>query len=58
MPSLALLSAVCVIVAILWLTYYAIRRLSDVAPTAIAAVITALAALLTAAADLFGLLPI
>jgi hypothetical protein len=59
MPSqLALLSVVLIIVATLWLTYYAIRRLSDVAPTAIAAVITALAGLLAATAHLFGLLPI
>ncbi|MFI7445856.1 hypothetical protein ACIBQX_00020 [Nonomuraea sp. NPDC049714] len=58
MPSqLPLLSAALVILAVLWLTYYAIRRLSDVAPTTIAAVITALAALLTATAHLLGLLP-
>ncbi|MER6949866.1 hypothetical protein ABZ297_08010 [Nonomuraea sp. NPDC005983] len=56
--QLPLLYAACVILAILWLTYYAIRRLSAVAPTTIAAVITALAALLTATAHLLGLLPI
>ncbi|WP_336216359.1 hypothetical protein [Nonomuraea sp. LPB2021202275-12-8] len=57
MPSqLPLLSAAAAILAVLWLTYYAIRRLSDVAPKTIAAVITALAALLTATAHLLGLL--